>query len=301
MKNSGQDLLMKSAFAGVEKMLIAKKFPMNVRALRIVVIELLRSIMNNHTTKDQFYSTLNDLARQSKLAKHWIQNLIEPVFLMMMYVRAERESDIGLHLYACRKMIPYFFAAGHWNYARDSLVYIRSMEKLPNDLMNKLMKEKHVMEGHGGQHAVHIKDGIFNGIWSDMAIETTYMKVGKGPAGVIGVTTNERSVSIWSNSHHLCGQLLTELADLSDKDNRVDNKTHKEEGIRRIKSDENDRSKIKTTLGLGKCIHPLQIDSHGSDVLANIYTGEESTDSVNVDKVAEIGKRQINDFQKRKY
>ena len=134
MKNSGLDLLMKSAFAGVEKMLIGKKFPMNVRALRIVVIELLRSIMNNHTTEDQFYSTLNDLARKSKLAKHWIQNLIEPVFLMMMYVRAEREGDIGLHLYACRKMIPYFFAAGHWNYARDSLVYIRSMEKLPNDL-----------------------------------------------------------------------------------------------------------------------------------------------------------------------
>ena len=122
MKNSVLDLLMKSAFAGVEKMLIGKKFPMNVRALRIVVIELLRSIMNNHTTEDQFYSTLNDLVRKSKLAKHWIQNLIDPVFLMMMYVRAERESDIGLHLYACRKMIPYFFAAGHWNYARDSLV-----------------------------------------------------------------------------------------------------------------------------------------------------------------------------------
>ena len=111
------------------------------------------------------------------------------------------------------------------------------------------MKEKHVMEGkHGGQHAVHIKDGIFNGIWSDMAIETTYMKVGKVPAGVIGVTANERSVSIWSNSHHLCGQLLTELADLSDMDNKVDKKTHKEEGIGRIKSDENDWSKIKTTL-----------------------------------------------------
>ena len=102
MKNSVLDLLMKSASAGVEKMLIGKKFPMNVRALRIVVIKLLRSIMNNHTTEDQFYSTLNDLARKSKLAKHWIQNLIEPVFLMMMYVRAERESDIGLYLYACR-------------------------------------------------------------------------------------------------------------------------------------------------------------------------------------------------------
>ena len=80
---------------------------------------------------------MSDLASKSKLAKHWIKNLIEPVFLM----RAEREGDIALHLYACRKMIPYFFAAGHWNYARDSLVYIRSMEKLPFELMNKFIKK----------------------------------------------------------------------------------------------------------------------------------------------------------------
>ena len=31
-----------------------------------------------------------------------------------------------------------------------------------------------------GEHVIRIKDGLFNGIWSDMAIETTYMKVGKG-------------------------------------------------------------------------------------------------------------------------
>ena len=40
MKNSGLERLMKASFAGVEKMLIGKKFPMNVRALRIVVVEL---------------------------------------------------------------------------------------------------------------------------------------------------------------------------------------------------------------------------------------------------------------------
>ena len=65
---------------------------------------------------------------------------------------------------------------------------------------------------------MHLRDGIFNGIWSDLAIKTTYIKVGKGPAGIIGVTTNERSVSIWSNIHNLCGELLTELEDLSSKD-----------------------------------------------------------------------------------
>ena len=46
MKTSGLAKLMMSSFSGVEKMLAGKKFPMNIRALRFVVIELLRGHMN---------------------------------------------------------------------------------------------------------------------------------------------------------------------------------------------------------------------------------------------------------------
>ena len=68
-------------------------------------------------------------------------------------------------------MVPYFFAASHWNYARDSIVYLRTMENLPNSLYDKFMR---------GEHIVRLRDGDFNGIWTDMGIESTYMKVGKG-------------------------------------------------------------------------------------------------------------------------
>ena len=91
----------------------------------------------------------------------------------MLYIRGEREGDFGLHLLVCRNMIPYFFASGHWNYARDSIVYLR------------------------GEHVVYLKDGLFNGVWSDMAIESTYTEVGKGLDGIVGVTTNKRSIAIW--------------------------------------------------------------------------------------------------------
>ena len=50
MKNSGLDMLMKTAFAGIEKMLIGKKFPMNIRALQVVATELLRTLINEDTT-----------------------------------------------------------------------------------------------------------------------------------------------------------------------------------------------------------------------------------------------------------
>ena len=70
---------------------------------------------------------------------------------------------------------------------------------------------------------------------------------------------------------------------------------HKEEGTGRIKSDAGDRSKIRSALS--KCIHPLLVETHASNVLVNIYTGEESTKSVNVNKAAEIGKKQMDEFQ----
>jgi len=40
------------------------------------------------------------------------------MFVMMKYIRAEREADWPLHLAAVAEMMPYFFASGHFNYAR---------------------------------------------------------------------------------------------------------------------------------------------------------------------------------------
>ena len=194
MSNSGLENLMKTAFGGVDRMLQGKKFPMNIRALRIVSLELLRGFIDEQHSYESFVAFLNELSERSRLAEHWIKNLINPVLLMMLYTRAEREGEFALHLYACREMLPYFFAAGHWNYARDGVAYLRMMEKLPTSLLDPFMK---------GQHVIRLQDGRWNGIWTDMSIESTYMKIGKGPSGLIGITTNERSVKIWANGHHL--------------------------------------------------------------------------------------------------
>ena len=127
MTNSGLTALLKSAFSGVEKMLTGKKFPMNLRALRIVFLELLRGYIDEIHSYDELVRFIDMLSAQSVLAEHWVNNLIKPVLIMMLYVRAEREADFSLHLYACKEMIPYFFAAGHVNYARYSICYMRSM------------------------------------------------------------------------------------------------------------------------------------------------------------------------------
>jgi len=43
---------------------------------------------------------------------------------MMVFIRAEREGEWPLHLWAVQEMLPYFFAAGLHNYARYGLYYL---------------------------------------------------------------------------------------------------------------------------------------------------------------------------------
>ena len=59
------------------------------------------------------------------------------------------------------------------------------MEKLPEEVLERFLKGEHVMR--------HQK-GFWNAIWSDMFIETTFMRYGKGPGGLIGVTLDQTSV-----------------------------------------------------------------------------------------------------------
>lgn len=58
MKNSELDMLMKTAFAGVDTVPIGKKFPINIRALQVVVIELLRTLTDEDTTQDDMTTIL---------------------------------------------------------------------------------------------------------------------------------------------------------------------------------------------------------------------------------------------------
>ena len=101
----GLSEVLESTFAGVAKMLSAKKFPQNVRVMRLVVEELLRGIMQNKniTSMEEMLSYLDKTASVSNR----VDCLLKPVFIMMMYVRAEREGDWPLHLVAVKQMLPY--------------------------------------------------------------------------------------------------------------------------------------------------------------------------------------------------
>ena len=135
MANSGIEEILKCRFAGVAKMLSGKNFPSNIRALRLLVEEILRGHITNLESYQEMMDVNHDVSSRSRTAKHWVENLIEPVFLLMTFVRAEREGDWPLHLYACSQMLPYFFAAGHSNYARYGSYYLRKMYGLHEEVL----------------------------------------------------------------------------------------------------------------------------------------------------------------------
>ncbi len=201
MAETGLSDIMSSAFAGVHKMLIGKKFPMCMRALpmcmralRMVVEVILEPIINEHSAQG-FMATLEARALESKTCKLWLDCLVKPVLLMMTYVRAESEGDWLLHVYCVKAMMPYFFAAGHQNYARSGLVYLRAIENLPEIILPYFLKGKHVMRG----------------IWTDMFIESTFMRYGHGRQGIIGITLKPETLAL---SRHICSQLMEDITDL---------------------------------------------------------------------------------------
>ena len=99
---------------------------------------------------------------KSMLSKHWVDNLIRLVMLIMVI----------LYLHACYKMLPYFYQVGHVNYAQYGLCFLRMMHKLPGIVLVQFIK---------GEHVVHHQDRHWNGLWTDMIIGSTYMRHVKCP------------------------------------------------------------------------------------------------------------------------
>ena len=146
MAESGLSDIVSEVFGGVPKMLSGKKFPQNIRALRMMAEEVVCGLFMDHhfENTEDLMKALDQIASKSRTVKLWVEILVKPVLLLMTYVMAEREGDWLLHLATFKKMLPYYFAAGHVNYARYGLYYLRYMEKLPPHVEILFLKGQNV-------------------------------------------------------------------------------------------------------------------------------------------------------------
>ena len=146
-----------------------------------------------------------------------------------------------------------------------------------------------------GNHVMRHQRGIWNGLWSDLYIETTFMRYGHSPGGIVGITLQPSTLKRWALSLHICVQLKKNIISLSDHDVHHTITTDKEESATRIMTDSVDREKIRKKLAT--CIDPLDPSSHPPGNIVNIVTGMISPASVNVDDSVQLGERLMTSYR----
>ena len=290
LEDSGFEDVIAEAFTSSKQIMAGKKFPECIRAFRMVAEEVLWPLFelpvhDRPQSLSGMLDSLDALSRSSRTTKLWTDVLIKGVLIIMRYVRAEREAEITLHMKCVEEMEKYCFAAGHINYARYAFYYRRSLESMPDDLF------KHFLNG---EHTMHHMDGIFNGEWSDMAIETTAMKDKASDDTILGDTNAEDTTDIYVYSVHNCLAIDRDLENIrSGNQSKVQN-VHRDESKSVIAADSKLRETIKQKLALS--IDPLDPTQH-PDGLVNIVTGEVIySDKVNVDNCLTIGEDQRQEF-----
>ena len=119
MKGSGLEEIISVSFAGVRNIINGKAWPKALRSFRMVTAAILEPVVERERSPQKILSYI-DAARMSKTSRLWIDCFLIPVSIMHWFVRAEREGNWPLHQHCLERMLPYLFAAGHWNYARYS-------------------------------------------------------------------------------------------------------------------------------------------------------------------------------------
>ena len=145
---------------------------------------------------------------------------------------------------------------------------------------------------------MHHNPGLFNGIWSDMAIEITFMRYGHGQSGIIGITLRPETLKTWAYGLHACNTVVSNLDAMrtQEKFEPTSQTHHKEEAKARIQTDAKDRKALRDKLEV--CIDPLNTENN-QEGLVNIVTGQVLThSSVNVDNAPELGEQQMEEFER---
>ena len=182
------------------------------------------------TSMGDLEDVLDELSAQSRTTKMWVNNVIKPTFLVMRFCRASHEGDWPLHITTAEAMVAYMFAANKYNYSRYGLYYVRSMIWLGPEILDRFCQ---------GQQSLHLTAGIYYGQWSDMFIETNWMRKGHGPGGINGMTENPQTMASWVYSMDATMTLTGDLKKMSGDDANVQT-THKEEAESRINRDGHD-------------------------------------------------------------
>ena len=90
MNGTGLEEIMNASFNGVPNMRNGKAWPKAIRALRMVVAALLQPIIDSGKTTPADIEEALHKAQMPRIGRLWVDCLILPVFIIHLYIRAER-------------------------------------------------------------------------------------------------------------------------------------------------------------------------------------------------------------------
>ncbi|KAJ8403226.1 hypothetical protein AAFF_G00354430 [Aldrovandia affinis] len=108
----------------------------------------------------------------SPTTKLWLMYM-DMVMILKRFIHAEHAGLWEEHLAEVEKMLPYLVAAGHYKYVSCLPHYLEEMRSLPTLAPNIHREFK------DGKFTVRQTEGCFNGVWTDMALEKTYIRDAK--------------------------------------------------------------------------------------------------------------------------
>ena len=220
-----------------------------------------------------------EVASRHPTGKHWVNNFIKPTILAHQFLRAEKEGDWSYQQLILNKMKRYFFAAGHFHYARNLTMHLIEMHHLPTEVRADLDSGAHVCKHH-------------EGYWNSVSSDQTAIKTEKGELN--GMTLSNELVTEWINAFPVMAHMSDAMDSLYSEES-TDNFSqtkHKEEGSKWQKLDSENLQKIASKLA--KHSHPLTVDS---PVLYNIINGQIAQEEINVVEAVNIGEKMATAFK----
>lgn len=181
------------ASGSVEKMLCRKAYARAIRCHSLIRLALATFVMeeidfseqeqnilrelwmaNNVTTETlcyentsflakKFNDKLQDMKKNGPTAELFVQ-YFEMVTVLLQFIDAEKCGNWKQHLDCIQRMLPFFVASGHFNYAKCAYLYLQDMLKINKNFKN----EEYCKFNDGGLFTIRRSNKFYSGIWSDM-------------------------------------------------------------------------------------------------------------------------------------
>ena len=140
--------LINAAFAGITSIVNGKANAL--RAYRIIIAVLLQNFFSNGAKTYEELRVYLDTAREHPTGRLWVDCFVKHTLLSHLFLPGDRNGDFLPQQQCLKAVLPYFFAAGHYSYARYLSWYVRQMEHLPPRAKEDLLAGAHVCRHSDG-------------------------------------------------------------------------------------------------------------------------------------------------------